>query len=69
MIVWSNVPREVGKLCKPTLFTDVSGNKRPGTTVLIAREATHDEWVADVKANGAEPDDLGPHHFYYEVAG
>ncbi len=67
VIVWSNVPRLVGKVNQCDCATDAQGQQYSGGPFFVGREATHDEWVADVRDNGGEPNDT-LHPYYYEVA-
>ncbi len=69
MIVGSDVPREVGKICiAKTASTDHNSVRYPPQPFYVIREATREEWVADVIANGGDPFCPIDYPYYYEVS-
>ncbi len=69
MILWSRTRREVGKVYMPELgITDYANQLHPPQPVYVIREATHEEWAADVSANGGDPSLWGEFPYYYKVS-
>ncbi len=66
MIIASNRKHKVGKLVTSP-YKDTFKQIKQRVTFFIGREATRDEWVADIEANGGETPILS-YPYYYEVA-
>ncbi len=66
--MWSDVKRTPGTIVIPKIgTTDHLRILHPPQPIYIIREATHEEWSEDVKANGGNPS-YGPFPYYYKVS-